>query len=83
MITFEQDGRTYRWYGGFGAIFISYERGLTCGDVRMINNEIFYVYTVNDGLWWFRKPKVCWSQPQIDSDKLRILKRNMLGLSYD
>lgn len=40
-LRFTMDGRTYRWVGGYGAVFTSYERGVRPGDTRVINGTLF------------------------------------------
>ena len=61
----EISGVEYKWSGGFGAIIKSYERGLKPGDVRMIADVPFHVYTVCRGprWWWWQKPEVFWTIP--------------------
>lgn len=46
MRTFEHNGITYDWHGGFGAIFKSYENRVRRGDCRYICGRIFYAYLV-------------------------------------
>ena len=52
-------GQRYLWYGGFGAVLISRERGKHVGDVRKINTTLLCIANI----WhkpWGRKPEVCW-----------------------
>lgn len=69
----------YRWEGGFGAIFKSFEDGVCAGDCRFINHEIFYAYTVYPG--GFRKfDTVCWvTAREIDAEGIRDLRKKLFG----
>lgn len=71
-MTFRQDGRTYEWFGGFGAIFWSRERGVSPGDVRVITGELFYAYMVSPQ--WPRAPRVSWTQPNVSAESIRKFK---------
>lgn len=44
-LTFEEDGITYTWIGGFGALFSSQEKKLQEGTTRVIGKQLFYVYS--------------------------------------
>jgi hypothetical protein len=80
MTTFEAGGRQYQWLGGFGAIFSSRERGLQPGDVRMIGDELFYVFAVEATRW--RTPKVSWTQPnsRLSAEHIRELRRRLFRI---
>lgn len=77
-LTFHDDSRriTYTWFGGFGAIFKSFERKVQPGDTRVINGELFYVSMVWSGM---SGPEVCWSQLDCTSESIRALKRRIFG----
>lgn len=63
-ITFKLGGTTYEWRGGYGAVIVSYERGLKAGDVRCIKGIIFTVFKVDKrGFFNLGKPEVCWTLP--------------------
>ena len=79
MRTFEADGRRYEWGGGFGAVFVSYERNIAAGDVRMIEGELFYAYIVQSRGW--RRPRVCWTQPKITVEHLREIQARVFGVA--
>lgn len=72
------DGRWYTWDGGFGSVISSQERGVACGDVRMIEGELFYAYTVRRK-GWLSAPHVCWTQPGVRADRVRELRSKFFG----
>ncbi len=78
-ITFRENGRAYLWEGGSGAIFISWERGVKQGDVRIIKNELFYAYYVEPV--WFKKPEIWWTKPGrfTSSEEIKAIRQLMLG----
>ena len=57
----EVDGQDYKWFGGFGAVLISKERGVKQGTVRVIGGVYFYAYRVFRR--WGFNPEVCWTIP--------------------
>lgn len=78
MITFIKGRQTYEWSGGFGAIFKSWERGVKIGDVRIIENELFYAYYVKRT--WFKKAEIWWTKPGPFAHKdVSAIKAIMLG----
>jgi hypothetical protein len=74
MIKFYADRRWYTWSGGLGEIFISEERGLTQGQTRVINNELFYVNSI------YYNKLVSWTQIGCTVDSIRTLKKKFLGV---
>lgn len=73
--TFEHNGRTYTWGGGFGALFKSRER-VGAGTVRVFGNTLFHAqYVFSRGP--FRKPEVCWvpiSEERFEATHIREIK---------
>ena len=66
-------GREYEWFGGFGSILVSYERGIHIGDVRIIGDTIFFCYSIEWGFW---KNRINWSIPgDLTANTLRKIKR--------
>lgn len=79
--TFRSGGRIYEWSGGFGAIFVSHERGRSLGDVRMIECRLFYVYLIYSPaswLWW--KRRVGWTLPSVTIEDIRTLRAQLFGV---
>ena len=68
------DGRYYEWSGGFGAILISQERRVIQGQVRVIQDILFYAYNVCGKTVW-------WSVIDSDAEKIREIKKKLLGLN--
>lgn len=82
-IQFTEAGRTYEWLGGFGAIFTSIEKGITVGDVRVVNGEMFYAASVTYGCG-YRNPwrgwQVSWTQTRLTIEKIRSIKAAFFGI---
>ncbi len=55
---FKIDNVFYTWFGGFGAVMFSKERGLKHGDKRIILGYEFKVFGIERGLF---KDKILWS----------------------
>ena len=60
------DGVTYEWSGGFGAVLKSRERGVKVGTVRYICRQTLYAYNVMTRPRWGKR-EVWWSMPDTDS----------------
>lgn len=75
---FTVDGIEYTWYGGLGGMFYSKERNLKVGDVRVINDMQFYVYSIEKN--FLSAPYVNWSQLDINLDKTREIKKKMFNI---
>lgn len=73
QITFVCNRRTYVWCGGFGSIIKSHEYGVQLGQTRVIDNILFYVYSKYGR-------EVNWSVIDIDADKIRAIKYQLLGV---
>lgn len=73
-IRFEISGQEYKWYGGFGAILLSNERGLKKGDVRMIMDIPFYVFLIHG-------KEVSWTIPSqyCSAEWIRSFRKLVLG----
>lgn len=72
-ISFISGGIEYKWYGGFGAVLQSRESGIKKGDVRVIEDELFYAFSVD-------KYDVSWSMPHISSEMINNFKRKIFQL---
>ena len=63
----------YRWFGGFGAVIQSREKGVKENDIRMIGNVIFFAYTVRGR---FRTKLISWiPQQEISAEWIREFRR--------
>jgi hypothetical protein len=72
------DDVKYKWFGGFGAVFFSYEMGVKPGDVRYIVDEMFYACSVYTK--WLRKSEVCWTfARKFDVEDIRKFKKKIFG----
>ena len=81
------DSRKYYWYGGFGAVLMSYERGVKQGDIRMIGDIPFFAYRVNDSetfesypffsFFSLNKKQVSWTISNIDAEWIREFKAKL------
>ena len=67
------DGREYEWIGGMGCIISSTERGVIQGQVRIIQDILFYAYNVYPKNVW-------WTIIDVDMDKIRKVKYKLLGM---
>jgi len=70
------DGRKYEWMGGLGSIIRSYERGVKQGDVRIIDDMLFYAYRV--GAWFITGRNISWTIQNVTVEKVREIKERLL-----
>jgi hypothetical protein len=69
----------YQWVGGFGAQFHSHERGVREGDVRMIADKMFYVFSVYHRSWR-RIPEVAWGMyGKVEIEDINKLKAEIFA----
>ena len=67
------DGVEYTWFGGFGNIMSSQERGMKRNELRAINGHILRVFSVEGS-------KVCWTTVgSVEYDWIRKFKQELLG----
>lgn len=59
-IYFNIDGVSYKWCGGFGSNFQSLEKGVRVGDVRWIGHELFRVFSIYDGTFFWEAKTANW-----------------------
>ena len=78
-LTVTIDGIEYEWCGGFGAVLISYERGVRQGTMRRIGTGNFYASRIwTRGLCGFRPPQISWLPDQeIDLTWIQQYKREL------
>lgn len=76
-LRFTSDGRTYQWFGGYGAVIRSFERGVTLGTMRVIHGEEMYAYVVYPG-WWRRE--VGWTFLEPTNERIREFREKVFGL---
>lgn len=78
QLTCEINGRKYEWFGCFGAVLKSRERGVRQGDVRMLGDQMFHACYV-----WprrFSKPEVCWIPCiEFDMEWVREFKKKVFA----
>lgn len=80
-ITFEDKGITYRWFGGFGALFESFENGLKQGQVRYINKRLYYVFRVERRKWGLISDRVCWGLvEEVNAEIVREIRSEFFGV---
>lgn len=70
-------GVEYTWFGGFGAVMKSFERGVKLNEVRMIGNVVFYAYLVGRS-GWLREISWC-PQQEISAQWIRDFKAAVFG----
>ncbi len=75
--TFSVQGRTYVWFGGFGAIFKSRERGVGVGDCRVISDWMFYAYCVYPRR--FSRSEVCWTRLDVTMEEINTIQKRVFG----
>lgn len=71
------NGKQYVWCGWGGCIMESYENDVNEGDTRVMNNRLFYVFSVHRS--FFKKNRVCWNIIDNTHDKMKELKYEFLG----
>ena len=77
-ITFSVGGRTYVWSGGYGAIFKSFERGVSGGEVRVIYGTLFHAYVIYPR-WWPFSDEVCWTLPDVTNEGISAFRAKVFG----
>jgi hypothetical protein len=75
---FDENGRTYYWSGGFGAVVKSFERGVSIGDIRVIAGNRLYVYLLYPRR--FRASEVCWTFEKPTIERIRDFRRHVFGV---
>jgi hypothetical protein len=70
---------TYNWYGGFGAIFQSYEHNVIIGTMRRIGKYNFYAHIVDKER--FSTPVVSWTlaEDNLTAEKIREIKNSFFN----
>lgn len=77
-LRFTSEGREYEWFGGYGAVVRSYERGVQRGDMRVIHGEVMYAYLVYPkGL---HRPEVAWTFLEPTNERIREFRDKVFGL---
>jgi hypothetical protein len=78
-IKFEIEGITYTWFGHFGRVFSSRERGMKVGNLRAFGETIFKVRDVRES--WFTKSTVVWVPvADVSIDWIDNFKKSILGV---
>lgn len=75
-LRFTSDGREYEWFGGYGAVIRSCERGVEKGTMRVIHGEIMYAYVVYPRLW---RSEVGWTFLEPTNERIREFRDKVFG----
>lgn len=70
-------GVRYWWVGGYGAVIKSFERGMKIGDVRVIGEDMLYVYLIYPRFW--RTPEVCWTFIDPTNECINKFRQKLFG----
>lgn len=72
------DNIEYEIEGNIGCILSSREKNIKVGDVRMIEERLFYARYISD-LKWLNTPRISWTIANIEIEEIRKIKAKLLG----